>query len=69
MMTVVAIMAGLMPIMWSHGTGSEVMQRIEAITAPEGTTALQRAELQLAAEGALGRGVEQLEAAIRTPFR
>jgi Cu(I)/Ag(I) efflux system membrane protein CusA/SilA len=28
MMTVVAIMAGLLPIMWSHGTGSEVMQRI-----------------------------------------
>ncbi len=28
MMTVVAIMAGLLPIMWSAGTGSEVMQRI-----------------------------------------
>jgi Cu(I)/Ag(I) efflux system membrane protein CusA/SilA len=28
MMTVVAIMAGLLPILWSHGTGSEVMQRI-----------------------------------------
>ena len=28
MMTVVAIMAGLFPILWSHGTGSEVMQRI-----------------------------------------
>jgi Cu(I)/Ag(I) efflux system membrane protein CusA/SilA len=28
MMTVVAIMAGLIPIMWSTGTGSEVMQRI-----------------------------------------
>ena len=28
MMTVVAIMAGLVPIMWSTGTGSEVMQRI-----------------------------------------
>ena len=28
MMTVVAIMAGLMPILWSTGTGSEVMQRI-----------------------------------------
>jgi len=25
---VVAIMAGLLPIMWSTGTGSEVMQRI-----------------------------------------
>jgi Cu(I)/Ag(I) efflux system membrane protein CusA/SilA len=30
MMTVVAIMAGLMPIMWSHGTGSQVMKRIAA---------------------------------------
>jgi len=30
MMTVTAIMAGLLPIMWSHGTGSEVMSRIAA---------------------------------------
>jgi Cu(I)/Ag(I) efflux system membrane protein CusA/SilA len=30
MMTVVAIMAGLMPIMWSHGAGSQVMKRIAA---------------------------------------
>jgi Cu(I)/Ag(I) efflux system membrane protein CusA/SilA len=30
MMTVVAIIAGLLPIMWSAGTGSEVMQRIAA---------------------------------------
>jgi Cu(I)/Ag(I) efflux system membrane protein CusA/SilA len=28
MMTVVAIMAGLLPIMWNTGTGSEIMQRI-----------------------------------------
>jgi Cu(I)/Ag(I) efflux system membrane protein CusA/SilA len=28
MMTVVAIMGGLLPILWSTGTGSEVMQRI-----------------------------------------
>jgi copper/silver efflux system protein len=28
MMTVAAIMGGLLPIMWSHGTGAEVMQRI-----------------------------------------
>jgi Cu(I)/Ag(I) efflux system membrane protein CusA/SilA len=39
-MTVAVILAGLLPIMWSHGTGSEVMQRIAApmvggmITAP-----------------------------------
>ncbi len=30
MMTVVAIMAGLLPILWSNGTGSEVMRRIAA---------------------------------------
>jgi Cu(I)/Ag(I) efflux system membrane protein CusA/SilA len=28
MMTVVAIMAGLLPILWSTGAGSEIMQRI-----------------------------------------
>jgi copper/silver efflux system protein len=39
-MTVAVIIAGLLPIMWSHGTGSELMQRIAApmvggmITAP-----------------------------------
>lgn len=30
MMTVMAIMAGLIPIMWGHGTGSQVMKRIAA---------------------------------------
>ena len=30
MMTVVAIMAGLLPILWGSGTGSEVMRRIAA---------------------------------------
>ncbi len=29
-MTVVAIMAGLAPILWSHGTGADVMKRIAA---------------------------------------
>jgi copper/silver efflux system protein len=39
-MTVAVILAGLIPIMWSSGTGSEVMQRIAApmlggmVTAP-----------------------------------
>ena len=39
-MTVAVIIAGLLPIMWGHGTGSEVMQRIAApmvggmVTAP-----------------------------------
>jgi Cu(I)/Ag(I) efflux system membrane protein CusA/SilA len=30
MMTVFAILLGLLPIMWSHGTGSDVMKRIAA---------------------------------------
>jgi Cu(I)/Ag(I) efflux system membrane protein CusA/SilA len=30
MMTVFAITAGLLPIMWGSGTGSEVMRRIAA---------------------------------------
>ncbi|MFV1985958.1 MAG: efflux RND transporter permease subunit, partial [Gemmatimonadota bacterium] len=30
LMTVVAIMAGLVPLMWAHGTGASVMQRIAA---------------------------------------
>ncbi|MBP7468534.1 MAG: efflux RND transporter permease subunit, partial [Thauera sp.] len=30
MMTVITVMAGLLPIMWSTGTGSEVMSRIAA---------------------------------------
>jgi Cu(I)/Ag(I) efflux system membrane protein CusA/SilA len=29
-MTVVAIIAGLAPILWSHGTGADVMKRIAA---------------------------------------
>jgi Cu(I)/Ag(I) efflux system membrane protein CusA/SilA len=33
-MTVSVIIAGLLPIMWSHGTGSEVMQRIAAAEKP-----------------------------------
>jgi Cu(I)/Ag(I) efflux system membrane protein CusA/SilA len=39
-MTVAVILAGLIPIMWTHGTGSEIMQRIAApmvggmVTAP-----------------------------------
>jgi Cu(I)/Ag(I) efflux system membrane protein CusA/SilA len=30
MMTVTAIIAGLLPILWSHGTGADVMKRIAA---------------------------------------
>ena len=30
MMTVMAILLGLLPIMWSHGAGADVMKRIAA---------------------------------------
>jgi Cu(I)/Ag(I) efflux system membrane protein CusA/SilA len=30
MMTVMAILMGLLPIMWSHGAGGDVMKRIAA---------------------------------------
>jgi Cu(I)/Ag(I) efflux system membrane protein CusA/SilA len=30
MMTVMAILFGLLPIMWSHGAGADVMKRIAA---------------------------------------
>jgi len=30
MMTASAILIGLLPIMWSHGTGADVMKRIAA---------------------------------------
>jgi Cu(I)/Ag(I) efflux system membrane protein CusA/SilA len=30
MMTVMAVIMGLLPIMWSHGAGADVMKRIAA---------------------------------------
>jgi len=30
MMTVATILAGLLPVLWSHGTGADVMKRIAA---------------------------------------
>jgi Cu(I)/Ag(I) efflux system membrane protein CusA/SilA len=30
LMTVITVIVGLLPIMWGHGTGSEVMRRIAA---------------------------------------
>ena len=30
MMTVMAILFGLLPVMWSHGAGADVMKRIAA---------------------------------------
>ena len=65
MMTVVAIMAGLLPIMWSSGTGSEVMSRIAApmvggmISSTILTLGVIPALYALVKEWRLKRGLEQ----------
>jgi Cu(I)/Ag(I) efflux system membrane protein CusA/SilA len=65
MMTVVAIMAGLLPIMWGTGTGSEVMSRIAApmvggmISSTVLTLAVIPAIYALVKEWRLDRGVEK----------
>jgi Cu(I)/Ag(I) efflux system membrane protein CusA/SilA len=64
MMTVVAIMAGLLPIMWGTGTGSEVMSRIAApmvggmISSTVLTLAVIPAIYALVKEWRLKRGIE-----------
>jgi Cu(I)/Ag(I) efflux system membrane protein CusA/SilA len=65
MMTVVAIMAGLLPIMWGTGTGSEVMSRIAApmvggmISSTVLTLAVIPAIYALVQQWSLQRGSEQ----------
>jgi Cu(I)/Ag(I) efflux system membrane protein CusA/SilA len=65
MMTVVAIMAGLLPIMWGTGTGSEVMSRIAApmvggmISSTVLTLAVIPAIYALVKQWRLGRGLEK----------
>ncbi|HRL78315.1 MAG TPA: efflux RND transporter permease subunit [Candidatus Accumulibacter phosphatis] len=65
MMTVVAIMAGLLPIMWGTGTGSEVMSRIAApmvggmISSTVLTLAVIPAIYALVKQWSLPRGSEQ----------
>ena len=65
MMTVVAIMAGLLPIMWGTGTGSEVMSRIAApmvggmISSTVLTLAVIPAIYALVKQWRLKRGIEQ----------
>ena len=65
MMTVVAIMAGLLPIMWGTGTGSEVMSRIAApmvggmISSTVLTLAVIPAIYALVKQWRLGRGIER----------
>ncbi|MBS1190169.1 MAG: Heavy metal efflux pump CzcA [Rhodocyclaceae bacterium] len=64
MMTVVAIMAGLLPILWGTGTGSEVMSRIAApmvggmVSSTVLTLAVIPALYALVKEWRLGRGME-----------
>jgi Cu(I)/Ag(I) efflux system membrane protein CusA/SilA len=63
-MTVVAIMAGLLPIMWGTGTGSEVMSRIAApmvggmISSTVLTLAVIPAIYALVKQWRLARGIE-----------
>ncbi len=65
MMTVVAIMAGLLPIMWGSGTGSEVMSRIAApmvggmISSTVLTLAVIPAVYALVKQWRLSRGIER----------
>ncbi|HJV51073.1 MAG TPA: efflux RND transporter permease subunit [Noviherbaspirillum sp.] len=65
MMTVVAIMAGLLPILWGTGTGSEVMSRIAApmvggmISSTVLTLAVIPALYALVKQWRLNRGLEQ----------
>jgi len=73
MMTVVAIMAGLLPIMWSTGTGSEVMSRIAApmvggmISSTVLTLGVIPALYALVKEWRLKRGLETLPATSPSP--
>ncbi|MCB1957380.1 MAG: efflux RND transporter permease subunit, partial [Rhodocyclaceae bacterium] len=73
MMTVVAIMAGLLPIMWSSGTGSEVMSRIAApmvggmISSTILTLAVIPALYALVKQWRLRRGLECAQAADPVP--
>ena len=66
-MTVVAIMAGLLPIMWGSGTGSKVMSRIAApmvggmISSTVLTLAVIPAIYALVKQLRLGRGLENRE--------
>ncbi len=68
MMTVVAIMAGLLPIMWGTGTGSEVMRRIAApmvggmLSSTVLTLAVIPAIYALVKQWRLTRGLESLPA-------
>ena len=58
MMTVCSTVGGLLPIMWGHGTGSEVMRRIAAPMVGGMISATALALLALPVIYALWRGWE-----------
>mgnify|MGYP000883637261 FL=1 len=68
MMTVVTVMAGLLPIMWSSGTGAEVMRRIAApmvggmVSSTVLTLAVIPALYALVKQWELGRGAAEAPA-------
>ncbi|MEX8498181.1 efflux RND transporter permease subunit [Leptothrix ochracea] len=72
MMTVVAIMAGLLPILWGTGTGSEVMSRIAApmvggmLSSTVLTLAVIPALYALVKQWRLGQGLEALATTTKT---
>jgi Cu(I)/Ag(I) efflux system membrane protein CusA/SilA len=63
MMTVVAIMAGLLPIMWGSGTGSETMRRIAApmVGGMVSATVLTLIVIPVVFEWVRGRGLPEEE--------
>ena len=66
MMTVVAIMAGLMPIFWAHGTGSEIMSRIAVpmIGGMVSSTLLTLIVIPAVYAAVKGRGLAQAKAGV-----
>ena len=63
-MTVAVILAGLFPIMWGSGTGSEIMQRIAAPMVGGMITAPLLSMLVIPAAYALLRGRETRRSAV-----
>jgi len=69
MMTVTAIMAGLLPILWSHGAGSEVMQRIAVPMIGGMVSSTMLTLLVIPAIYALIKGTRLTEVTTRKPDR
>jgi Cu(I)/Ag(I) efflux system membrane protein CusA/SilA len=67
MMTVTAIIAGLLPIMWSHGTGADTMKRIAAPMIGGMVTSTILTLAVIPAIYALWRGTQMRRSIIRNP--